>query len=152
MVCSLLALTSSCRKFTKEGIRELERFNSQKNADFRSILINYVQLQMHIHKKVVGNNWVWREGATRKSRCTVAMLGRTESKGKGRKIHFKILTIQNLTILTGIWIPLGYSILKRICKSHFYNTSMLIVVSIVIVRVVIMFQVASHMVYLGIIT
>ena len=42
--------------FTKEAVKELERFNAQKVADFRSKLINYVQLQMHIHRKGV-NTW-----------------------------------------------------------------------------------------------
>ena len=41
------------RKFTNEAVIELERFYSQKVSDFRSILINFVQLQMHINKKVV---------------------------------------------------------------------------------------------------
>ena len=40
------------RKFTSDAVVELERFYSQKIADFKSILINYVQLQMHINKKV----------------------------------------------------------------------------------------------------
>ena len=41
------------RTFTKEAVKELERFNAQKVADFRTKLINYVQLQMHIHRKVI---------------------------------------------------------------------------------------------------
>ena len=42
----------TCRQFTKDSLEELEKFNYQKAGDFRSMLINYVQLQMHIHKKV----------------------------------------------------------------------------------------------------
>ena len=44
------------RKFTNEAVVELERFYSQKVSDFRSILINFVQLQMHINKKVIGSS------------------------------------------------------------------------------------------------
>jgi hypothetical protein len=53
---STLWLVSSSwfnRKFTNEAVIELERFYSQKVSDFRSILINFVQLQMHINKKVI---------------------------------------------------------------------------------------------------
>jgi hypothetical protein len=38
--------------FNENAIVELEKFNLQKFGDFRSMLVNYVQLQMHIHKKV----------------------------------------------------------------------------------------------------
>jgi sorting nexin-4 len=37
--------------FNENAIVELEKFNLQKFGDFRSMLVNYVQLQMHIHKK-----------------------------------------------------------------------------------------------------
>ncbi|XP_064396570.1 sorting nexin-4-like [Halichondria panicea] len=37
--------------FTAKALSELERFHSQKDSDFKSILINYVQLQAHIHRK-----------------------------------------------------------------------------------------------------
>lgn len=40
------------RLFTTEALEELERFHKQKVADFRSILINFIQLQMHMHRKV----------------------------------------------------------------------------------------------------
>ena len=43
----------SDRKFTNEALVELERFYAQKVSDFHSILINFVQLQMHINKKVI---------------------------------------------------------------------------------------------------
>ena len=49
------ALHGLIRKFTNEAVIELERFYSQKVSDFRSILINFVQLQMHINKKVIYN-------------------------------------------------------------------------------------------------
>jgi len=45
-------IPSILRTFTKEALKDLERFNTQKIADFRSKLINYAQLQMHIHRKV----------------------------------------------------------------------------------------------------
>ncbi|XP_019849679.1 PREDICTED: sorting nexin-4-like [Amphimedon queenslandica] len=38
-------------EFTRDALQELENFNDQKFGDFRSMLINYVQLQLHIHKK-----------------------------------------------------------------------------------------------------
>ena len=41
-----------CRSFTKQALLELERFHEQKVADFRSLLVNFVQLQMHMHRKV----------------------------------------------------------------------------------------------------
>ena len=44
------ALFSS--EFTRDALQELEKFSDQKFGDFRSMLINYVQLQLHIHKKV----------------------------------------------------------------------------------------------------
>lgn len=47
---------SLSRTFTKEAVKELERFNAQKVADFRTQLINYVQLQMHIHRKVINSS------------------------------------------------------------------------------------------------
>ena len=40
------------RLFTTEALEELVRFHKQKSADFRSILINFIQLQMHMHRKV----------------------------------------------------------------------------------------------------
>jgi len=39
-------------QFTEDSLKELEKFNHQKAGDFRSMLINYVQLQMHMHRKV----------------------------------------------------------------------------------------------------
>ena len=45
-------LMTFARKFTNEAVVELERFYAQKVSDFRSILINFVQLQMHINNKV----------------------------------------------------------------------------------------------------
>ena len=48
----MLTYCVNFRIFSTEGIQELERFNSQHLADFKSILVNYVQLQMHIHRKV----------------------------------------------------------------------------------------------------
>lgn len=53
---SFTFIVPDLRVFSTEGIKELERFSTQKVADFRSILINYVQLQMHIHKKVTMYN------------------------------------------------------------------------------------------------
>jgi hypothetical protein len=37
--------------FTTEALEELKRFHEQKAADFQSILINFIQLQMHVHRK-----------------------------------------------------------------------------------------------------
>ena len=42
---------------------ELARFNTQKVSDFRSMLINYVQLQMHLHRQVCHiNNHTFSKG------------------------------------------------------------------------------------------
>lgn len=38
-------------QFTEDSLQELEKFSHQKDGDFRSMLINYVQLQMHMHRK-----------------------------------------------------------------------------------------------------
>ncbi|XP_065883701.1 sorting nexin-4-like isoform X2 [Dysidea avara] len=38
-------------EFVAESMAELARFNTQKVSDFRSMLINYVQLQMHLHRQ-----------------------------------------------------------------------------------------------------
>ena len=43
-----------CSEFTQEALHEIQTFNQQKSGDFRSMLINYVQLQLHMHKKVSG--------------------------------------------------------------------------------------------------
>ncbi len=55
--CVILQVMCVCvlflhRLFTAKALSELERFHSQKESDFKSILINYVQLQAHIHRKV----------------------------------------------------------------------------------------------------
>ena len=41
-----------CRAFTEKARVDYERFCVQRTADFRSLLVNYVQLQMHVHRKV----------------------------------------------------------------------------------------------------
>jgi len=38
--------------FVETSMAELMRFNTQKVSDFQSMLINYVQLQMHLHRQV----------------------------------------------------------------------------------------------------
>lgn len=39
--------------FTEKARGDYDRFCAQKTADFRSLLLNYVQLQMHVHRKGV---------------------------------------------------------------------------------------------------
>lgn len=49
------------RVFTEKARGDYDRFCAQKTADFRSLLLNYVQLQMHVHRKVGVALWVvWR--------------------------------------------------------------------------------------------
>lgn len=52
----LRAVVCFCSKFAEAAMAELTSFNTQKVADFRSMLINYVQLQMHLHRQVSINN------------------------------------------------------------------------------------------------
>ena len=40
------------REYTQKSLDEIELFINQKRGDFKSLLINFVQLQMHMHKKV----------------------------------------------------------------------------------------------------
>ena len=41
------------REYTQKSLDEIELFINQKKGDFKSLLINFVQLQMHMHKKVM---------------------------------------------------------------------------------------------------
>ena len=63
-------LPSLRRAFTEKARVDYERFCVQRTADFRSLLVNYVQLQMHVHRKVgVALGWhrgVWFHDSVRR--------------------------------------------------------------------------------------
>ena len=41
------------RAFNQQALKDFEHFNTQKVADFRSVLVNFVQLQIQLHRKVL---------------------------------------------------------------------------------------------------